>query len=70
VLVDEALAIVGDTGGPEELVARTLQGEALRGLGRVDEAHSSYRRVLALRVADEAKHDDAVIIARRELGSP
>ncbi|HET6585496.1 MAG TPA: protein kinase [Nannocystaceae bacterium] len=68
-ILEEALAIVGDTGSPEELITRTLQGEALRGLGRVDEARSSYRRVLAMPLVRELGDDIAITIARRELGA-
>lgn len=69
-LLEESFAIVADTGSPHEIVARTLHGEALRGLGRVDEARSSYRRALAMGVAGESDDDMAVVIARRELGAP
>jgi eukaryotic-like serine/threonine-protein kinase len=69
-LLDESFAIVADTGSPHELVARTLHGEALRGLGRVDEARSSYLRALAMGLAGQSDDHMAVVIARRELGAP
>ncbi len=69
-LLDASFELVADTGTPQELNARTLHGEALRGLGRVAEARSSYRRALAMGLAGEADDDMAVVIARRELGAP